>query len=164
MFTALAGACNKTARTSCQPVHLDAPVKRDAWVGQNKEVVAQQAASIENWVWLPFYVSVRVGALWEASNMKVQVHGCQCCDDVFFLSLNMTIRVNNAILKERIPTDRPTSEVVFQPCIQTLISDRVCLDLFLGVQAAMSALPPLWREGEHGLHRTSVSHCVLCCT
>jgi hypothetical protein len=139
-FTALAGVFNAPDNLGnpypCQPVDLDAPVERDTWMDQNKEVVAQQAAAIGKSVqdleketqqqvnlgWTSDTVNVHVDALWEALNMKARspekfmdVSDVIVSDADGYLSRSMTIKANNKIMKERIWINRVASEIVFQP-------------------------------------------------
>ena len=85
-FSALGGVFNAPDNLGnpypCQPVDLDAPVERDTWMDQNKEVVAQQAASVQelekdtqklvNLGWSSDNVTVHVDALWEALTLEAR--------------------------------------------------------------------------------------------
>jgi len=136
-FTALAGRMNVPDNLGnpypCEPLDLDAPVKRDTWTDENRDKVEAQSKSISDAVdgledkvvgygWSTGAIEVSVDALWEALTVKarepkkfMEVTDVKISDEDGFLLRTMTITANNTTVQEHILINRVANELVFQP-------------------------------------------------
>lgn len=136
-FTALAGKTNVPDNLGnpypCQPLDLDAPVKRDTWFDENKGKVEKQAQSIsvavENlekklvgYGWSTGAIELSVDALWEALGVQarepekfMEVTDVKISDEKGFLLRTMTISANKTTVQEHVMINREANEIVYQP-------------------------------------------------
>merc|ERR1712157_176854 len=136
-FTALAGKMNVPDNLGnpypCQPLDLDAPVKRDSWFDDNKDKVEKQAqsisAAVENlettlvgYGWSTGAIELSVDALWEALEVQarepekfMEVTDVKVSDEEGFLLRTMTISANKTTLQEHVTINREANEIVYQP-------------------------------------------------
>jgi len=136
-FTALAGRMNAPDNLGnpypCEPIDLDAPVKRDTWMDENQDKVESQAKSISDAVdkledklvgygWSTGAIEVSIDALWEALTVQarepkkfMEVTDVKISDEDGFLLRTMTITATNTTVQEHIVINREANEMVYQP-------------------------------------------------
>jgi len=136
-FTALAGRMNVPDNLGnpypCEPLDLDAPVKRDAWMDENRDKVESQSKSIGDAVdgledkvvgygWSTGAIEVSIDAIWEALTVQarepekfMEVTDVKICDEEGYLLRTMTITANNTTVQEHVLINREANEMVFQP-------------------------------------------------